>query len=74
MSALLRTTEAQLSQASSGSFSTKAVKRDASTCFRNAPKADAYRRLYRVYSMLVWPTLPAMVALFVLMIWQPRLE
>jgi len=24
--------------------------------------------------MLIWPTPPAMAALFVLMVWQPRLE
>ena len=38
------------------------------------PLPDAYRRLFRFYSLLVWPTLAAMVALFALMIWQPRLE
>ena len=37
------------------------------------PLPDAYRRLFWVYSVLVWPTLVAMVALFALMIWQPRL-
>ncbi len=38
------------------------------------PLPDAYRRLFRIYCVLVWPTLAAMVALFALMIWQPRLE
>ncbi len=38
------------------------------------PLADAYRRLFRFYSMLVWPTLAATVVLFALMIWQPRLD
>ncbi len=38
------------------------------------PLPDAYRRLFRFHSVLVWPTLAAMVALFALMIWQPRLE
>ncbi len=38
------------------------------------PLPDAYRRLFRFYSVLVWPTLAAMVALFALMIWQPRLQ
>jgi len=37
------------------------------------PLPDAYRRLFRFYSVLVWPTLAAMVALFALMIWQPRI-
>jgi len=38
------------------------------------PLPDAYRRLFRFHGVLVWPTLAAMVALFALMIWQPRLE
>jgi len=38
------------------------------------PLPDAYRRLFRFHSLLVWPTLAAMVALFALMIWQPRFE
>ena len=36
------------------------------------PLPDAYRRLFRFYCVLVWPTLAGMVALFALMIWQPR--
>jgi uncharacterized membrane protein len=36
------------------------------------PLPDAYRRLFRIYSLLVWPALAAMVAMFVLMTWQPR--
>jgi uncharacterized membrane protein len=39
-----------------------------------APLPDAYRRLFRLYSALVWPTLAGMIALFALMIWQPRLD
>ncbi len=39
-----------------------------------APLPDAYRRLFRLYVALVWPTLAAVVALFLLMIWQPRLS
>ena len=38
------------------------------------PLPDAYRRLFRLYSALVWPALAGMVALFLLMIWQPRLS
>ena len=38
------------------------------------PLPDDYRRLFRFYRLLVWPTLAAMVALFVLMVWQPRLQ
>ena len=36
------------------------------------PLPDAYRRLFRFHSALVWPVLAGMVALFALMIWQPR--
>ena len=39
-----------------------------------APLPQAYRRLFRLYTALVWPTLAAMIALFAVMIWQPRLE
>jgi uncharacterized membrane protein len=35
--------------------------------------SDAYRRLFRLYSALVWPALAVVVVLFALMIWQPRL-
>lgn len=38
-----------------------------------APLPDGYGRLFRFYSVVVWPTLAAMIALFILMIWQPRL-
>jgi len=38
------------------------------------PLSDAYRRLFRFYSALVWPALAAMVVLFLLMVWQPRFE
>jgi len=40
----------------------------------SVPLPDAYRRLFRLYSMLVWPALAAMAAMFVLMTWQPRLS
>ena len=33
---------------------------------------DAYRRLFRLYSVIVWPALAGMVVLFFLMVWQPR--
>ena len=36
------------------------------------PLPDAYRRLFRLYSIIVWPALAGMVALFFLMVWQPR--
>jgi uncharacterized membrane protein len=36
------------------------------------PLSDAYRRLFRFYSVLVWPALGGMVVLFLLMVWQPR--
>jgi uncharacterized membrane protein len=36
------------------------------------PLPDAYRRLFRFYSVLVWPALGGMVVLFLLMVWQPR--
>ncbi len=39
-----------------------------------APLPDAYRRLFRFYTALVWPALVGMVVLFALMIWQPRLD
>jgi uncharacterized membrane protein len=34
---------------------------------------DAYRKVFSLYSALVWPTLAAMIAVFALMVWQPRL-
>jgi uncharacterized membrane protein len=30
--------------------------------------------VFRLYTALVWPTLAAMIAVFALMIWQPRLS
>ncbi len=39
-----------------------------------APLPQAYGRRFRLYTALVWPTLAAMIALFAVMIWQPRLE
>jgi uncharacterized membrane protein len=35
---------------------------------------DAYRRLFRLYTALVWPILAGMVILVLLMVWQPRLS
>ncbi len=37
------------------------------------PLPDRYHRLFRLYSMIVWPALAGMVLLFLLMVWQPRL-
>jgi uncharacterized membrane protein len=36
------------------------------------PLGDAYRRLFRFYSLLVWPGLALIIALYLLMVWQPR--
>ncbi len=36
------------------------------------PLPEAYYGMFRLYTLLVWPTLAAMVAVFALMIWQPR--
>ena len=38
------------------------------------PLPDEYRRLFRLYSVLVWPALAGMVVVFLLMTWQPRLS
>jgi uncharacterized membrane protein len=38
----------------------------------SVPLPDAYRRLFRLYSALVWPAIAVIVVLFALMIWQPR--
>ena len=40
----------------------------------SAPLGDAYRRLFRTWRLLAGPILAGMVALFALMIWQPRLD
>jgi len=37
------------------------------------PLPEAYWGLFRLYSVLVWPALAGMIALFLLMVWQPRL-
>jgi uncharacterized membrane protein len=42
--------------------------------FNRVPLPDAYHRVFRLYTALVWPTLAAMIAVFALMIWQPRLS
>jgi uncharacterized membrane protein len=39
-----------------------------------APLPVAYERLFRVYAAIVWPALAGMIALFALMVWQPRLD
>ena len=38
------------------------------------PLSAAYRRLFRIWCVLVFPALAGMVAVFALMIWQPRLD
>ena len=38
------------------------------------PLPDAYHGVFRLYTMLVWPTLTGMLVVFALMIWQPRLS
>jgi hypothetical protein len=30
--------------------------------------------MFRLYTVLVWPTLAAMIVVFALMIWQPRMS
>jgi len=36
------------------------------------PLPDTYRRLYRIWFWLGWPAFAGVIAIFVLMIWQPR--
>ena len=36
------------------------------------PLPDAYHVMFRLYTMLVWPTMAGMLVVFALMIWQPR--
>jgi uncharacterized membrane protein len=38
------------------------------------PLPQSYYRLYRFYAALVWPALAALVVIFLLMAWQPRLS
>jgi uncharacterized membrane protein len=38
----------------------------------NVPLADDYRSLFRLHAVLIWPGLAVAVALFLLMVWQPR--
>jgi uncharacterized membrane protein len=38
------------------------------------PLSDTYRRLFRTWCLLAGPILIGMVAVFALMIWQPRLD
>jgi len=36
------------------------------------PLPQGYYRLFRLYALVVWPALAAIVVLFLLMVWQPR--
>jgi uncharacterized membrane protein len=36
------------------------------------PLPDQYRRLYRIWFVLGWPAFAGVIAIFVLMIWQPH--
>jgi uncharacterized membrane protein len=36
------------------------------------PLPDAYRRLFRIWFVLGWPAFASVLAIFALMIWQPR--
>jgi len=38
------------------------------------PLPEAYFGMFRLYTVLVWPTLAAMILVFALMIWQPRMS
>jgi uncharacterized membrane protein len=38
------------------------------------PLSAAYRRLFRIWCALAVPVLAGMIAVFALMIWQPRLD
>lgn len=38
------------------------------------PLPEAYFGMFRLYTVLVWPTLAAMIVVFALMIWQPRMS
>jgi uncharacterized membrane protein len=38
------------------------------------PLPEAYLGMFRLYTVLVWPTLAAMIVVFALMIWQPRMS
>jgi len=38
------------------------------------PLPEAYFGMFRLYNVLVWPTLAAMILVFALMIWQPRMS
>jgi uncharacterized membrane protein len=38
------------------------------------PLPEAYYGMFRLYTVLVWPTLAAMIVVFALMIWQPRMS
>ena len=39
-----------------------------------APLPEAYPRLFRLWLVLAVPTIAAMMALFLVMVWQPRLD
>jgi uncharacterized membrane protein len=36
------------------------------------PLPDQYRRLFRIWFVLGWPAFAGVIAIFILMIWQPR--
>ena len=38
------------------------------------PLPESYYGMFRLYTVLVWPTLAAMILVFALMIWQPRMS
>ena len=38
------------------------------------PLPEAYFGMFRLYTVLVWQTLAAMIVVFALMIWQPRMS
>ena len=48
------------------------IARDAA--LESRPLPERYRRLFRLYSALVWPGLAAMLVIFALMVFQPRAQ
>jgi uncharacterized membrane protein len=36
------------------------------------PLPDTYRRLFRIWFWLGWPAFAGVIAIFALMVWQPR--
>jgi uncharacterized membrane protein len=51
-------------------FRMRNLARDAAMTAKSLP--DEYRRLFVIWFCLGWPALAAVVAIFVLMVWQPR--